>query len=51
MCSTKFYTEDGNYDLVGLSWPIFFVRDPMMGPDNIRFVVRCAHMGVYGLNE
>jgi len=34
--ATKFYTPDGNYDLVGLSWPVFFTRDPMMGPDNIR---------------
>ncbi|PWN86634.1 catalase [Acaromyces ingoldii] len=34
--ATKFYTEDGNYDLVGLNWPIFFVRDPWLGPDNIR---------------
>ena len=35
--ATKFYTGDGNYDLVGLSWPVFFVRDPMMGPDNSQF--------------
>jgi catalase len=34
--ATKFYTPDGNYDLVGLNWPIFFVRDPWQGPDNIR---------------
>jgi len=34
--ATKFYTEDGNYDLVGLNWPVFFVRDPMKGPDVIR---------------
>ncbi|GAA6051875.1 hypothetical protein JCM3770_005515 [Rhodotorula araucariae] len=34
--ATKFYTADGNFDLVGLNWPIFFVRDPMLGPDNIR---------------
>ncbi|KAI9005329.1 catalase-like domain-containing protein [Gaertneriomyces semiglobifer] len=32
----KFYTEDGNYDIVGLNWPIFFVRDPMQGPMTIR---------------
>jgi len=32
----KFYTEDGNYDLVGLNWPIFFVRDGALGPDVIR---------------
>jgi catalase len=24
----KFYTEDGNYDLVGNNTPIFFIRDP-----------------------
>ncbi|ESZ99466.1 catalase [Sclerotinia borealis F-4128] len=34
--AVKFYTEDGNYDVVGLNWPVFFVRDPMQGPDNIR---------------
>lgn len=36
----KFYTEDGNYDVVGLNFPIFFVRDPMMGPDVIRSQTR-----------
>jgi catalase len=34
--ATKFYTADGNYDLVGLNWPIFFVREPWHGVDNIR---------------
>ncbi|PVG01719.1 catalase [Serendipita vermifera] len=34
--AVKFYTEDGNYDLVGLNFPVFFVREPFMGPDNIR---------------
>lgn len=34
--AVKFYTAEGNYDIVGLNWPIFFVRDPMQGPDNIR---------------
>lgn len=28
--------QEGNYDLVGLNFPVFFVRDPMQGPDNIR---------------
>ena len=27
--SVKFYTEDGNFDMVGNNTPIFFVRDPM----------------------
>jgi len=31
----KFYTEDGNYDLVGNDTPIFFMRDPMKFPDFI----------------
>ncbi|KAL7748621.1 hypothetical protein RI367_006032 [Sorochytrium milnesiophthora] len=34
--AVKFYTEEGNYDIVGLNFPIFFVRDPMQGPDVIR---------------
>ncbi len=32
----KFYTGEGNYDIVGLNWPIFFCRDPIQGPDVIR---------------
>ncbi|HEX7400670.1 MAG TPA: catalase, partial [candidate division Zixibacteria bacterium] len=25
----KFYTEEGNYDLVGNNTPVFFIRDPL----------------------
>ncbi|OAL43436.1 heme-dependent catalase [Pyrenochaeta sp. DS3sAY3a] len=32
----KFYTMEGNYDIVGLNFPIFFCRDPIQGPDVIR---------------
>jgi catalase len=32
----KFYTEEGNYDILGLNFPVFFVRDPIQGPDVIR---------------
>ena len=31
----KFYTEEGNYDLVGNNTPVFFIRDPMKFPDFI----------------
>lgn len=31
----KFYTEEGNYDLVGNNTPIFFLRDPLKFPDFI----------------
>ena len=34
--SVKFYTEEGNWDVVGNNTPIFFVRDPMKFPDFIR---------------
>ena len=27
--AVKFYTDDGNWDLVGNNTPIFFIRDPM----------------------
>ncbi len=31
----KFYTEDGNWDLVGNNTPVFFIRDPTKFPDFI----------------
>ncbi len=31
----KFYTEDGNWDMVGNNTPVFFVRDPYKFPDFI----------------
>ena len=31
----KFYTEDGNWDLVGNNTPIFFIRDPTLFPSFI----------------
>ncbi len=29
----KFYTEEGNWDLVGNNTPVFFIRDPLRFPD------------------
>jgi catalase len=29
----KFYTEEGNYDVVGNNTPVFTIRDPMQFPD------------------
>ncbi len=31
--SLKFYTEEGNWDLVGNNTPVFYLRDPMKFPD------------------
>ncbi|WP_059105799.1 catalase [Shouchella shacheensis] len=33
--SVKFYTEEGNYDFVGNTLPIFFIRDAIKFPDVI----------------
>ena len=29
----KFYTEEGNWDIVGNNTPVFFFRDPLRFPD------------------
>lgn len=36
--STKFYTEEGNYDLVGNNMPVFFIQDAMKFPDFVHAV-------------
>ncbi len=33
--SVKFYTEEGNWDVVGNNTPVFFIRDPQKFPDFI----------------
>ncbi|HYD99783.1 MAG TPA: catalase [Alphaproteobacteria bacterium] len=33
--AVKFYTEEGNYDIVGNNTPVFFLRDPIKFPDFI----------------
>ncbi|MEU4133575.1 catalase [Streptomyces wuyuanensis] len=33
--AVKFYTEEGNYDLVGNNTPVFFIKDPVKFPDFI----------------
>ncbi|KAL0205224.1 hypothetical protein P9112_000531 [Eukaryota sp. TZLM1-RC] len=40
----KFYTEEGNYDILGLN--LFFVRNPMKGPDLIRSQQRNPQSGL-----
>ncbi|WP_367133413.1 catalase [Saccharothrix sp. HUAS TT1] len=41
----KFYTSQGNYDLVGNNTPVFFLRDPIKFPDFIRSQKRRADTG------
>ena len=44
--AVKFYTEHGNYDMVGNNTPIFFVRDPQKFQDFIHSQKRRADNGL-----
>jgi catalase len=46
----KFYTEEGNYDMVGNDTPVFFVRDPMKFPDFIHSQERLPDSGLRSNN-
>lgn len=46
--SLKFYTTEGNYDLVGNNTPVFFIRDTMKFPHFIRSQKR---LGASGLRD
>jgi catalase len=41
----KFYTEEGNYDLVGNNTPVFFIRDPSKFSDFIHSQKRMPETG------
>ncbi|OZC01217.1 catalase [Rubricoccus marinus] len=36
--ATKFYTEDGNWDLVGNNMPVFFIQDAIKFPDLVHAI-------------
>lgn len=36
--ATKFYTDEGNYDLVGNNMPVFFIQDAVKFPDFVHAV-------------
>lgn len=44
----KFYTEEGNYDMVGNNTPVFFIRDPIKFPDFIHTQKRDPKTGLRG---
>ncbi|MDO5528782.1 MAG: catalase [Paracoccus sp. (in: a-proteobacteria)] len=43
--AVKFYTEDGNWDLVGNNIPVFFIQDAMKFPDLVHSVKMEADRG------
>lgn len=44
--SVKFYTTQGNWDMVGINWPIFFIRDAIKFPDFVHANKPSAVTGV-----
>src|SRR5574343_976264 len=41
--AVKFYTQEGNWDIVGNNTPVFFMRDPLRFPDLNHAVKRDPH--------
>ncbi|MEU6322677.1 catalase [Streptomyces sp. NPDC047009] len=41
--ATKFYTREGNYDLVGNNFPVFFIQDAIKFPDFVHAVKMEPH--------
>ena len=46
----KFYTEEGNYDMVGNNTPVFFIKDPIKFPDLIHSRKPCPVKGTIDPN-
>ena len=44
--AVKFYTDQGNYDVVGNNTPVFFFRDPIKFPDFVHTQKRCPVRGI-----
>jgi catalase len=44
--AVKFYTREGNYDLVGANMPVFFVQDAMKFPDLVHALKPQPHCGM-----
>lgn len=49
--ATKFYTEEGNYDLVGNNLPVFFIRDAIKFPDMVHSLKPAPHTNVQDPNR
>ncbi len=45
-CAFRFYTEEGNWDVVGNNTPVFFFRDPLRFPDLNHAIKRDPRTGM-----
>ncbi|MEO6031011.1 MAG: catalase, partial [Burkholderiaceae bacterium] len=44
--AVKFYTDEGNWDLVGINFPVFFIQDAMKFPDLVHAAKPEPHFGM-----
>src|SRR5882757_3933016 len=49
--AVKFYTEEGNWDIVGNNTPVFFFRDPLRFPDLNHAIKRDPRTGLRSANN
>ncbi len=47
----RFYTDEGNWDLVGNNTPVFFFRDPMKFPDLNHAIKRDPRTNLHSVNN
>lgn len=49
--AVKFYTTEGNYDLVGNNLPVFFIRDALKFPDMVHSLKPAPHTNIQTPNH
>ncbi|WP_028402967.1 catalase [Ectobacillus panaciterrae] len=49
--AVKFYTEEGNYDIVGNHLPVFFIRDAIKFPDMVHSLKPAPHTNLQEPNR
>ncbi|SFI62102.1 catalase [Thermoflavimicrobium dichotomicum] len=49
--AVKFYTTEGNYDLVGNNLPVFFIRDAIKFPDMVHALKPAPHTNIQTPNH
>ena len=47
----KFYTEEGNWDLMGIDTPVFNIRDAKLGPDAVHAFKRDPRSGLWNADQ
>ncbi|KAG2170227.1 hypothetical protein JADG_009966 [Aureobasidium aubasidani] len=49
--AVKFYTEEGNWDIVGNDIPVFFIQDALKFPDGTSNTSKATHMFLWAMSD